>query len=168
MTFRSGRSHITRQPYSDNLPYLPGSPFPASSSIQCLHRNMDGIVTQWAFYRVQEHPNRSSVEEVMTFRSWRSHMSRQPYPDSLPYLPECPFTASSSTHFPPKSAGKLTQWAFHRVQEHPNQSSDEEVMTFRSWRSCMILAGRNPSRVNPSRVNPFGVNPSRVNPSGAG
>ena len=26
--------------------------------------------------------------------------------------------------------GFLTQWAFHRVQEHPNRSSDEEVMTF--------------------------------------
>ena len=29
----------------------------------------------------------------------------------------------------------LTQWAFHRVQEHPNRSSDEGVITFRSWRS---------------------------------
>ena len=28
--------------------------------------------------------------------------------------------------------GFLTQLAFHRVQEHPKQSSDEEVMTFRS------------------------------------
>ena len=26
--------------------------------------------------------------------------------------------------------GFLTQWAFHRVQEHPKRSSDEEVMTF--------------------------------------
>ena len=26
--------------------------------------------------------------------------------------------------------GFLTQRAFHRVQEHPKQSSDEEVMTF--------------------------------------
>ena len=30
--------------------------------------------------------------------------------------------------------GFLTQWAFHRVQEHPNRSSDKEVMTFQSWR----------------------------------
>ena len=29
----------------------------------------------------------------------------------------------------------LTQWDFHRVQEHPNQSLDEGDMTFRSWRS---------------------------------
>ena len=34
--------------------------------------------------------------------------------------------------------GFLTQWAFHRVQEHPNQSSDEGVMTFQSWRSYVV------------------------------
>ena len=34
--------------------------------------------------------------------------------------------------------GFLTQWAFHRVQEHLNRSSDEEVMTFRSWRSYVV------------------------------
>ena len=34
--------------------------------------------------------------------------------------------------------GFLTQWDFHRVQEHPNRSSDEEVMTFRSWRSYVV------------------------------
>ena len=34
--------------------------------------------------------------------------------------------------------GFLTQWSFHRVQEHPNQSSDEGVMTFRSWRSYVV------------------------------
>ena len=32
----------------------------------------------------------------------------------------------------------LTQWAFHRVQEHPNRSSDEGDMTFRSWRSYEV------------------------------
>ena len=31
--------------------------------------------------------------------------------------------------------GFVTQWAFHRVQEHSNRSSDEGDMTFRSWRS---------------------------------
>ena len=34
--------------------------------------------------------------------------------------------------------GFLTQWDFHRVQEHPNQCSDEEVMTFQSWRSYVV------------------------------
>ena len=32
----------------------------------------------------------------------------------------------------------LTQWDFHRVQEHQNRSSDGEVMTFRSWRSYVV------------------------------
>ena len=35
-------------------------------------------------------------------------------------------------------AGLLTQWAFPRVKEHPNRSSDEGVMTFRSWRSYTV------------------------------
>ena len=32
----------------------------------------------------------------------------------------------------------LTQWAFHRVQEHSKRSSDEGVITFRSWRSYVV------------------------------
>ena len=32
----------------------------------------------------------------------------------------------------------LTQWDFHRVQEHSNRSSDGEIMTFRSWRSYVV------------------------------
>ena len=39
---------------------------------------MDGFLTQWAFHRVQEHPNRSSEEEVMTFISWRSQSDPDP------------------------------------------------------------------------------------------
>ena len=34
--------------------------------------------------------------------------------------------------------GFFNQWAFHRVQEHPKRSSDEGVMTFRSWRSYVV------------------------------
>ena len=34
--------------------------------------------------------------------------------------------------------GFLTQWSFHRVQEHSNQSSDVGVRTFRSWRSYTV------------------------------
>ena len=34
--------------------------------------------------------------------------------------------------------GFLTQWDFHRIKEHPNRSSDEGVMTFRSWRSYTV------------------------------
>ena len=32
----------------------------------------------------------------------------------------------------------LTQWAFHRVQEYSNRSSDEEDMTFQSWRLSAV------------------------------
>ena len=92
---------MTRQPYPDRLPDL-SQLVPAPTT---LHMHLVGILTLWAFRRVQEHPNRSSDEEVMTFRSWRSHMTRQPYPDSLPDLPECPFLASSSTHCPPQEFG---------------------------------------------------------------
>ena len=34
--------------------------------------------------------------------------------------------------------GFLTQWDFNRVQEHLNRSSDEEVMTFQSWKSYVV------------------------------
>ena len=34
-------------------------------------------------------------------------------------------------------AGILIQLAFHRVQKHPKQSSDEEVMVVRSWRTTI-------------------------------
>ena len=40
--------------------------------------------------------------------------------------------------------GFLAQWAFHRVQEHLKRSSDEGVMTFRSWRSYVVT----PSKVD--------------------
>ena len=36
---------------------------------------MDGFYTQRASHRVQEHPKRSSDEEIMTFRSWRLPMN---------------------------------------------------------------------------------------------
>ena len=36
----------------------------------------------------------------------------------------------------------LTQWAFHIVQEHPERSSDEAVMTFRSLRSYIVTTSQ--------------------------
>ena len=38
--------------------------------------------------------------------------------------------------------GLFTQWAFHRVQEHPNRSSDEGDMTFRSLRSYLGISDK--------------------------
>ena len=45
--------------------------------------------------------------------------------------------------------GFLTQFYFHRVQEHLKQSLDEGVMTFRSWRSYVVT----PSRADLTSVN---------------
>ena len=39
-------------------------------------------------------------------------------------------TKMSSNFIKLSMDGFLTQWDFHRVQEHLNRSSDEEVMTF--------------------------------------
>ena len=36
---------------------------------------MDGLYTQISFHRVQEHPKRSSDEEIKTIRSWRLLMN---------------------------------------------------------------------------------------------
>ena len=41
--------------------------------------------------------------------------------------------------------GFWTQRAFHRVQEHPKQSSDEEIMTIRSWRLPMNSGYEQPT-----------------------
>ena len=95
------------------------------------------------FHRVQEHPKRCSDEEVMTFRSWRSHVIKPSQADQT--WPRCPdlFKLGLTPTFLHKyTNGILTQWYFHRAQEHPKRSSDEEVMTFRSWRSHVIKPSR--------------------------
>ena len=105
-------------------------------------RHMDGFLTQWYFHRVKEHPNRSSNEEVMTFRSWRSYVVNL---DELTELTSSYYMTSSVYHLcltPSISLRHmnrfLTQGSFHSIQEHQNRSSDEEVMTFRSWRSYVV------------------------------
>ena len=99
---------MTKLSYLDSLPYLPGRPFSDVSEPTALQRYSYGNLTQWDFHRVQEHPNRSSDEKVMTFRSLRSHMTKLSYSGSLPYLPRRPFPAGSETHYPPKASG----WKF--------------------------------------------------------
>ena len=68
-------SHDMRHTSFRRLTMVNGTPGFCGVTPTALHGHMDGILTQWAFHRVQEHPKRSSDEEVMTFRSWRSHMS---------------------------------------------------------------------------------------------
>ena len=100
---------------------------------------MAAILTQWDFHRVKEHPNRNSDEKVMTFRSWRSHMTNCLTWAAYLTWPDSHFRpAPTSTTLPSGPTGNFTQWAFHEVQEQPNQSSNEGDMTFRSWRSCVV------------------------------
>ena len=106
-------------------------------------KNMDGILTQWAFHRVQEHPKRSSDEEVMAYRSLRSHVVRPSRAElTWPSCPDLSKLGMTPTILHRHTNGLFTQWAFHRVQEHPKRSSDEEVMTFRSWRSYVVKPSR--------------------------
>ena len=95
---------------------------------------MSEFLIQLAFHRVQEHPKRSSDEEVMTFRSWRSHVVK-PSRAELTYLSSPIVLHRHMNEF-------MTQWSFHRVQEHPKRSLDEEVMTFRSWRTHVVKPSR--------------------------
>ena len=100
---------------------------------------MAGILTQWDFHRVQEHPKRSSDEKVMTYRSWRSHVVR-PRRAKLTW-PNCPDLEElglTPTILHRHINRILTQWDFHRVPEHSKRSLDEEVMTYRSWRSQVV------------------------------
>ena len=100
---------------------------------------IDVLLTQWDFHIVQEHPKRSSNEEVMTFRSWRSHIIKPSQADLT--WPRCPDMSKLDlipTVLHRYINGILTQWGFHRVPEHPKRSSEEEVMTFQSWRSHVI------------------------------
>ena len=100
---------------------------------------MTAILTQWAFHRAKEHPNRNSDEKVMTFRSWRSHMTNcLTWAAYLTWSDGHFRPAPTSTALPSGPVGNFTQWAFHEVQEHPNRSSNKGDMTFRSWRSCVV------------------------------
>ena len=136
MTFRSWRSHMTKLSHPGSPPYFPDGHFRPSQTINAIQRGLDGNLTQWAFHEVQEHPNRNSDEKVMTFRSWRSHMTKLSYPGSPPYFPDGHFRlVQTPTALQRGLSGNLAQWDFHEVQEHPYRNSDEKVMTFRSWRS---------------------------------
>ena len=138
MIFRSWRSHMTKLSHPGSVPHFPDGYFLPGQTPTALQSAPSGNLTQWAFHEVQEHPYRNSDEKVMTFRSWRSHMTKLSHPGSLPHLPGRTFAAGSDTHcLQSGPARNLTQWDFHEVHEHSNRSSDEKVMTFRSWRSHM-------------------------------
>ena len=138
MTFRSWRSHMTKLSHLGFQLYMKDGYFRPAQTPNALQKGLAATLTQWAFHEVQEQPNRNSDEKAMTFQSWRSRMTKLSYPGSPPYFPEGHFRpAQTPTALQMDPAGKLTQWYFHEVQEHPNRNSDEKVMTFRSWRSHM-------------------------------
>ena len=115
--------------------------FNLSSNFNNLY--IDGLLTQWSFHRVQEHPKRRSNEEVMTYRSWRSHLVTPSRANlNWPRCSDMSELGLTPNFLPRHMNGILTQWDFHRVQEHPKRGSDEEVMTFRSWRSHVVKSSR--------------------------
>ena len=107
-----------------------------SSNLNKLY--VDGFLTQWALHIVKEHSNRSSDVGVRTFRSWR-HTQSNPELTSRPELEELFYHLGRTSSILLRNFNVLlTQWDFHRVQEHSNRSSNEGDMTFRSWRSCAV------------------------------
>ena len=139
MTLQSWRSQVIKHSQADlTWPRCPDlSELGLTPNV--LHRYTNGILTQWAFHRVQELPKQSSNEEVMTFQSWRSHVIKHRQADlTWQRFPDPSELFLTPTVLHRYINGILTQWAFHRVQEHPKRSSDEEVMTFQSWRSHVI------------------------------
>ena len=78
----------------------------------------------------------------MTFRSWRSYVGKSDevtWIDELTWNDELIYHLGQASNILPKHMNVfLTQLAFHRVQEHPNRSSDGGDMTFQSWRSYVV------------------------------
>ena len=139
MTFRSWRS--TRLNCLTRADYLtcPDGHFRPAQTPNALQRGPAGKLTQWAFHEVQEHPNRNSDEKVMTFRSWGHTLLNCLTRAAYLTCPDGPFRPAQTPNVLQRGPdGKLTQWAFHEVQEHPNRNSDEKFMTFRSWGHTLL------------------------------
>ena len=100
--------------------------------------NIAAILTQWDFHRVQEHPNRNSDEEVMTFRSWRSYLTKLSHPGNLPYFLERPFSTSSGTQYHPRTFGwKLDSMVFPWSPRTPESKFGRESYGLQIWMSHM-------------------------------
>ena len=68
------------------LNYLLFSMFSGTNmSSKLIMLSIDEFLTQWDFHRAQEHSNRSSDIEDMTFRSWRSYVDKS---DKLTWIDE--------------------------------------------------------------------------------
>ena len=142
MTFRSWRSYVGKYDeltWIDELTRSDELIYHLGQASNILLGNMNVFLTQWDFHRVQEHPNRSSDGGDMTFRSWRSYVGKSDeltWIDKLTRSDELIYRLGQASNILLRHINVfLTQWAFHRVQEHPNRSLDRGDMTFRSWRS---------------------------------
>ena len=145
MTFRSWRSYVGKSDeltWIDELTLRDELIYHLGQEFNILLRNMNVFLTQWAFHNVQEHPNRSLDGGDMTFQTWRSYVVKS---DELTWIDE--LTRSDELIYHLSQASNilfrhmnvfLTQWAFHRVQEHANRSSEGGDMTFQSWRSYVV------------------------------
>ena len=84
-------------------------------------------------------------------------MTRLPYPDSLPYLPERPFPADSDTHCPLKaSCWKLDSMDFPYSPRTPKSEFGQE-----SYDLPKLEVMRDPSRTEPIRGDPIWGEPIR-------
>ena len=81
-------------------------------------------------------------------------MTRQPYPASLPYLPERSFPTGSSTHCPPKASGwELDSMVFPKSPRTPESEFGRESYDL----------PKSEVMHDPSRTDPAGVNVERPN-----
>ena len=114
-------------------------------SSNIINKYMIKFYTQRAFHKVQEHPTRSSDEDIMTVRSWWLPMNsgyEQPARPTIFVIYGHNLSSNIITIY-------LTEFEthiyFHRVQEHPKRSLDEEIMTVRSWRLPMNSGYEQPA-----------------------
>ena len=92
----------------------------------------------------------------MTFRSWKSHMTKLSHPGSLPYLPERPFPAGSNTHCPLKTSRlNLDSMGFPK-----SPRTLESEFRRRSYDLPKLEVMQDPSWTKPTRGEPIQVNPA--------
>ena len=84
-------------------------------------------------------------------------MTKQPYPASLPYLPECSFLDNSRIHYPPRESGwKLDSMGFQLSLRTP-----ESEFGRGSYDLPKLEVMHDPSRTEPIRGDPIRDEPIR-------
>ena len=94
---------------------------------------MGGFETQRDFHRVQEHPKKSSDEEVIVVRSWRTQPENPVLRTGKGLLFSIIFGHNMSLRVIKLYMGGLyTKIFFHRVQEFPKRSPNKGVIQIAS------------------------------------